>query len=268
MIAAAIPEPVRSRDYLSFSAMRTFQSCPLKYRFRYIDGLPESCTASSLVFGSAIHAAVETVFRAQLCGEPVPDLEALMAVYCSSWQAGQTATIQLGASETSESLEQLARRMLQRFLDSELVRPEGRIIGIEEEFRGELVPGVPDLLGRVDLLLETATDLVIQDFKTARSVWDADQAYESAEQLLLYAELVRRVMPGKPLKLRFAVLTKTREPKVQVLDAPFEADRLERMKHVFQTVWSAIQAGHFYPSPSPMTCSGCGYRSQCTAWRG
>jgi CRISPR/Cas system-associated exonuclease Cas4 (RecB family) len=55
---------------------------------------------------------------------------------------------------------------------------------------------------------------------------------------------------------------------VQVLDAPFEADRLERMKHVFQTVWSAIQAGHFYPSPSPMTCSGCGYRSQCTAWRG
>ena len=36
MIAVATPQ----RDYLSYSAVRTFQGCPLKYRFRYIDGLP------------------------------------------------------------------------------------------------------------------------------------------------------------------------------------------------------------------------------------
>ncbi len=29
-----------TRDYLSYSAVRTFQGCPLKYRYRYIDGLP------------------------------------------------------------------------------------------------------------------------------------------------------------------------------------------------------------------------------------
>ena len=33
--------PPPKRDYLSYSAVRTFQGCPLKYRFRYIDGLPE-----------------------------------------------------------------------------------------------------------------------------------------------------------------------------------------------------------------------------------
>ena len=49
--------PPPTRDYLSFSAVRTFQGCPLKYRFRYIDGLPEDCVASSLVFGSAIAAS-------------------------------------------------------------------------------------------------------------------------------------------------------------------------------------------------------------------
>lgn len=46
------------RDYLSYSAVRTFQSCPLKYRFRYVDGLHEDSVSSSLIFGSAIHAAV------------------------------------------------------------------------------------------------------------------------------------------------------------------------------------------------------------------
>lgn len=148
------------------------------------------------------------------------------------------------------------------------MQPEGRIIGIEEELLGELVPGVPDLLGRVDLLLVTDDHVTIQDFKTARSSWNAEQAEESAEQLLLYGDLVRRLVPGKALKLRFAVITKTNEPKVQVLDAEFDGKHLDRPKQVFKTVWSAVQAGHFYPSPSPMTCSDCGYRSHCTAWRG
>jgi len=268
MIAAADSVLSGHRDYLSYSATRTFQACPLKYRFRYIDGVPESCTSSSLVFGSAIHAAIEAYFQALLVGGSLPDLDALMATYLQCWQANQTEQIQFGSSESVDSLQQLAQRMLAKFLASELVQPEGRIIGIEEELRGELVPGVPDLLGRVDLLLETDEHVVIQDFKTARSAWSSEQAEESAEQLLLYGDLVRRLVPGKSLKLRFAVITKTKEPKVQVLDAEFDAERLDRTKAVFRAVWSAIQAGHFYPSPSPMTCSGCGYRSQCTAWRG
>ena len=276
MIAAAIPEsngrkkvvlPER-RDYLSYSAVRTFQSCPLKYRFRYVDGLPEACTSSSLVFGSAIHAAIEAYFQARLVDDPLPDLDVLMASYRQYWQANQTVPIQFGATDSPESCEQLAQRMLARFLASDLAQPEGRIIGIEEELRGELVPGVPDLLGRVDLILETDDHVVIQDFKTARSAWSPDQAEESAEQLLLYGDLVQRLVPGKDLKLRFAIITKAKEPKVQVLDAAFDGERLDRTKQVFKTVWSAIKAGHFYPSPSPMTCTGCGYRSACTAWRG
>ncbi len=66
MIAVAPPP---KRDYLSYSAVRTFQGCPLKYRFRYIDGLPEDCVSSSLVFGSAIHSAMEFFFSQQLAGE-------------------------------------------------------------------------------------------------------------------------------------------------------------------------------------------------------
>ena len=79
--------------------------------------------------------------------------------------------------------------------------------------RGELIPGLPDLLGRVDLLLETDEHVIIQDFKTARSAWSSEKAEESAEQLLLYGDLVRRLVPGKALRLRFAVITKTKDPK-------------------------------------------------------
>jgi putative RecB family exonuclease len=265
MIAVAPPP---KRDYLSYSAVRTFQGCPLKYRFRYIDGLSEDCVSSSLVFGSAIHSALEFFFSQQLAGEEETGLDELLAVYQQSWRDRSGQAVRFAKTETADSLHQLADRMLKAFLASDLTKQEGRIIGIEEELRGELSPELPDLLGRVDLLLETDDAVVVQDFKTSRSAWNEYQAEDQSEQLLLYADLVRRLVPGKKVRLQFAVITKAKSPKVQLLEANFDESKLDRTKRVFESVWSAISAGHFYPAPSPMQCSGCGYRSQCDAWRG
>ena len=257
-----------TRDYLSYSAVRTFQGCPLKYRFRYIDGLPEDCVSSSLIFGSAIHAAVEFFFSQQLAGEEALSLDELLDVYQQSWWDRSEHEVRFGKTETADSLHELADRMLAAFLASDLTKQEGRIIGVEEELRGELSPGLPDLLGRVDLLLETDDAVVVQDFKTSRSAWNEYQAEDQSEQLLLYGDLVRRLVPGKQLRLQFAVITKAKVPKVQLLETTFDENKLDRTKRVFENVWSAIQSGHFYPSPSPMQCPGCAYRSQCAAWRG
>jgi putative RecB family exonuclease len=265
MITAASPQP---RDYISYSAVRTFQGCPLRYRFRYLDGLSEEVVSASLVFGSAIHAAVEFFSMRQLSGEPCPTRDELLKVYQDAWKQEREAEICFGKNETADSLHSLADRMLRTFLTSDLAKPRGRIIGVEEELRGELTPDLPDLLGRVDLLLETDDAVVVQDFKTSRSAWAETQADEQSEQLLLYGDLVRKLMPGKQIRLEFVVLTKTKSPKIQLLEACFDESKLDRTKLVFQNVWSAIQAGHFYPAPSPMQCGGCGYRSHCDAWRG
>ncbi len=265
MISVAPPP---KRDYLSYSAVRTFQGCPLKYRFRYIDGLPEECVSSALVFGSAIHAVVEFFFSQQLAGEEEPSLDELLSVYQQSWRDRSEQEVRFGKTETTNSLHQLADRMLTAFLASDLTNQEGRILGVEDELRGEMTPQLPDLLGRIDLILETDDSVVVLDFKTSRSAWNDQQAENQSEQLFLYADLVRRLIPGKRLRLQFAVITKAKSPNVQLLEASFEQSKLDRTKRVFESVWSAIQSGHFYPSPSPMQCPSCGYRNQCAAWRG
>ena len=61
MITDLEPSPNRraleltGRDYVSFSALSTYQRCPLQHHFRYVAGLPEATVSASLVFGSAIH---------------------------------------------------------------------------------------------------------------------------------------------------------------------------------------------------------------------
>ena len=57
--ANEVARALTGRDYISWSAISTFRSCPLKYWFRYVAGLPEESVSSALVFGTGIHAAIE-----------------------------------------------------------------------------------------------------------------------------------------------------------------------------------------------------------------
>ena len=159
------------RDYVSHSAISTYQQCPLRYYFRYVANLPEELTSSALVFGSGIHRAAELHFQ-------------------------------------------------------------------------------------------------VIDLKTSRSRWKSGQAENQAEQLLLYSELAKEMAPDKKLRLRFAVISKTKTPSLEMHDVSIHPDRVERTKRVVQRVWKAIQQGTFYPSPSPMKCPSCAYQQACRDWQG
>lgn len=258
------------RDYLSFSAVRTYQSCPLRYYFRYVQGLPETTVSASLVFGSAIHAAIEAHYREQLRGNRTPGLEVLQRAYGAAWKEFGTKQIQFVKEENQASLGRLADRVLNAFRGSDLagIAARGKILAIEEEFRGTLIPGCPEILARVDLLVDTGRDLLVTDFKTARSPWGQEQVADAAGQLLLYHDLVRPLADGRPVRLEFAVITKTQAPVLIRHGIPADCRQIDRTKQIVTRVWEAIQSGLFYPSPSPMNCGGCPFRKPCQEWNG
>jgi putative RecB family exonuclease len=266
--ANEVAKKLTGRDYLSWSAISTFRQCPLKYRFRYIDGLPEESVSSALVFGTGIHSAVEQHFQAALSGDEQPDIERLMFAYRSAWLPHDPDAIQFGSTETRASLDALAARMLTAFLNSPVATVQGRVLGVEEEIRGVLVEGVPDLYGRVDLLTEDADTLVVTDIKTSRSRWSAEQVEDSGEQLLLYSHLASEIAPGKKIATRFLVLTKTRELQIEEHVRGVEPAAVKRTLAGVELVWRAIESGVFYPAPSTMSCASCGYRAACRAWVG
>jgi putative RecB family exonuclease len=266
--ANEVAKSLTGRDYISWSAISTFRTCPLKYKFRYVDGLPEESVSSALVFGTGIHSAVEQHFQAILSGDPKPDLDVLLFAYRSAWLPHDPEAIQFGSTETRSSLDALAARMLTAFLSSPAASVQGRVLGVEEEIRGMLVEGVPDLYGRVDLLTEDADALVVTDIKTSRGRWSQEQVEDSGEQLLLYSHLASEISSGKKIATRFLVLTKTKEPVVEEHVREVEPTAVKRTLAGVERVWRAIKSGVFYPAPSTMNCSGCGYRAACRVWAG
>ena len=259
---------VKQRDYISHSAISTFQRCALQYKFKYLDGLPELTVSASLVFGGAVHSALEHHFQELLAGSAAPSLDVLLDVYQESWKARseEYEEVRFGKGETVDSLSHLADRMLAAFLASPAAVPEGTILGVEEELRCSVLSNTPDLLARIDLITQTDDALVITDFKTARSRWSAGQAENSAEQLLLYGELARRLIPNRGIRVRYLVLTKTKTPAIDSHVVTVNADRVYRTLRAIEQTWLAIQSGCFYPAPSPMNCSSCPFRTACRAW--
>jgi putative RecB family exonuclease len=264
----AVAEVMGGRDYLSYSAISTFQQCPLRFYFRYVLGLREQTIAASLLFGQGIHRAAQIHFEQLLIGRSGPDLDALLDAFWSAWNGGSGAAILFGRGEDVNSIGHLAERLLRTFRNSGFACPTGTILAVEEELRGELIPGFPDLLARVDLVVETNTELEVWDLKTSRTSWSADRVTDSAGQLLLYSELARHLSDGKPLALRFAVLTKSKLPEMNVHDVSPDPHQVQRTKQIVEQVWRAIQAGNFYPNPSPVNCPGCPYREPCRDWAG
>jgi hypothetical protein len=47
-----------------------------------------------------------------------------------------------------------------------------------------------------------------------------------------------------------------------------ERRQIAREKRIVEQVWAGIQAGVFYPAPSPAQCPTCPFREECRRWTG
>ena len=266
-----IARELTGRSYVSHSAVSTYQTCPLRYFFTYVAQLPKERVSASLVFGGAIHSALEAHSHAVMVGEPAPSVDQLVTVYQRAWKGGATSRVRFGKGDSEASLGDLARRMLQAFVESPVAQIDGTILGIEEELRAPIIPGCPDVLGRLDLLVLTDNHLRVTDFKTSRSRWTEAKIQESAPQMLLYAELVRPLaqeLGVEEVRLEWVVITKTKQPAVDIHTLTPEPKQIARTRAVVRRVWEGIRGGSFFPSPSSLSCSTCPFQNTCRAWEG
>ncbi len=269
MTMGQIAETITGRDYLSHSQISAYQSCPLKWWFSYVAQARPEFISAAMLFGSSIHSAVQRHLEALIAHDQPPTLDELMTAYRDHWQAeSNSIPVRFGKTDNFESLTNTAKETLKEFLASPYAHPEGEILGIEETLRIQLADDLPDLVAKVDLIEYRRDELVITDYKTSRSMWTPDTAFDHAEQLVLYGHAAQPIARDLKVKtrLQFVVLTKTKKPQVDSFQIEYGLDPVERTRTVVRHVFRAMKAGMIYPAPSTMNCGGCPFQKRCKSW--
>ncbi len=270
-----VMEAITGRDYVTYSQVATYQKCPLQWKFRYVDGAEPEEVSAALLLGSGVHAAIEHHFQQIMQAGVLPSIDELLRVFDACWDKEINALpVTYPKGQDRVTVRATAQRMIEQFMASPHAVPEGQIVGIEETFRVVLADDLPDLMGRIDVVTWLGNELLITDYKTARSMWAPDTAQENADQLMLYSvgmqDLARTLSDDAKIALRFVIVTKTKEVKIESLPVKLDPDRLHRTRLTVRSVVAAMQHASktesVYPSPSQFNCATCPYGRRCASW--
>ena len=265
-MAVLEPKPRSTIKHLSWSGISEYRLCPRRFYFRKIVCIPEESRSATLVFGGAIHKAVESVYEAKLEGRKAPNARALLAAYDSAWdaEADNGPEITYPKGESQDTLRETAGKMLTA-LRKHALKQQGQIVAIEHESLFVLVPGVVPLKARIDLVEIEGDSLVLSDWKTSKSRWSDSKTVEALPQLVIYAaataSLVRE-FDLKRIKPRFVVVTKARTTVIQVLEPQASQTDVVRVKELVSETADAIQKGVF-PRREGWPCNYCPFVKRC-----
>ena len=76
-------------QHLSHSQISTYLTCPLRYKFHYVDQIPPEFTSAALVFGQAMHEAAAAFYQAHLEGDALRK-DQMVDVYRDTWRGRES----------------------------------------------------------------------------------------------------------------------------------------------------------------------------------
>ncbi|WP_246003978.1 RecB family exonuclease [Nocardioides marmoriginsengisoli] len=250
---------------ISPSRAGEFKSCPLMYRYRTIDKLPEA-PSSAAVRGSLVHQVLEDLFDLPAAERTPERAEELVPRAWEKLQAARPEAAELLAQLDQDEEDWLAacRPLLATYFDLEDPRrlePAERELYVEALLDSKLLlRGVVD---RIDIAPDGAIRVV--DYKTSSS---PGEAYEATAlfQMRFYALVLWRTRGVIPAMLRLVYLGNS-----EILSyVPDEQDLLATQRQV-EALWDAIRearrTGEWLPRRSPM-CGWCSYKQHCSEFGG
>ncbi|WP_236245455.1 PD-(D/E)XK nuclease family protein [Streptomyces sp. CC210A] len=261
------PSGPRAPSSLSPSRASDFMRCPLLYRFRVIDRLPEK-PSEAATRGTLVHAVLERLFDAPAAERTAPRARALVP---RQWDRLLETRPELGElfadDPEGERLAQWlgeAEGLVERWFaleDPTSLEPAERELSVEAELDSGLrLRGVID---RVDVA--PTGEVRIVDYKTGRAP-RPEYADEAWFQMVFYALVVRRLKGVLPRRLQLVYLG---SGDVITYD-PVEAD-LRRVERRLLALWEAIrratETGDWRPRKTRL-CGWCDHQALCPEFRG
>jgi superfamily I DNA/RNA helicase/RecB family exonuclease len=243
--------PRRGDGSLSLSAsdLDLYLTCPLKYKFSRVFGIPREPTINQR-FGILIHNVLERFHKEEpVTGEE--GMQRLMSLFEAGWRRSG-----FGSSDDELQFRDRAREAMRLYFERE-AESEGEPVWLERKF--DIQIGKHHVRGRVDRVDRLpGGDHELIDYKTGERKSEAE--LESDLQLALYRLAAREAWELEAGSGSYYYVL-----DAEKVAAPCNPDDAERVERTVLQVGEGILGQDFEPRPSATVCSWCDYRLICPA---
>jgi DNA helicase-2/ATP-dependent DNA helicase PcrA len=244
--------PRRGDGSLSLSAsdLGLYLTCPLKYKFARVFGIPQEPTINQR-FGILIHNVLERFHKEDDDQAGEEGLNRLMGLFEAGWR--RTG---FGSSDDELQFRDRAREAMRLYWERES-ESEGVPVWLERKFDIRIGDHyVRGRVDRVDRLPDGSHELI--DYKTGERKSEAE--LENDLQLALYRLAAREAWEVEAKSASYYYVL-----DADKVAAPIRPDDAERVERTVLQVGEGVIGQDFEPRPSPTVCSWCDYRLICPA---
>jgi RecB family exonuclease len=248
------PTPI---NVFSFSRIKTFHQCPLRYRYRYLQGQKEAFRSIESYLGNVVHEVLQWLYE-ERSGDSSPESEDALEEFSRRWSemwTPEVAVVRL--SDTAEDAIRVGRKMLESFFANVYRRDRSSTVSLEQRYSIRLsadvmFTGFADRVGRTQ-----KGRLFVVDYKTSKTEGDPGEFSEGL-QAPLYAACALERNDDEEALAGYHYL-RAGSTRWQVVTRDRARSLLERFLLLAER---AVAAPEFPPRPGVL-CAWCGFNHVC-----
>ena len=242
-------------ERLSPSGAATFEHCPRRWRFRYVDRLPDPPGVDALV-GTFAHRVLEHLMQQHPIRRTKDDARRIARAVWPEMSGSQDYLDLELDDEQAKEFRWRAWRAIEGLW--RLEDPTGVDVRATEQQLSVTLDGVP-FRGVVDRVESEPNGLVISDYKSGRAP-TARFAPSRLQQVLLYASAIAEETGEQPVRAQLLYLG---QKIVATAVTPVELEgAVEQLKSTWGAIGDACHADDFSAQPGPL-CGYCPYVERC-----
>jgi CRISPR/Cas system-associated exonuclease Cas4 (RecB family) len=244
------------RGYISYSQINTYQTCPRKYYYAYVEER-EVPLNEKILLGIAFHSTLEDFFKKKIKNKSVKKTSII-----KSFKKHFTTIQKENEVIWNRNREDVENRGI-RFLDYFMMHlaPDINPLMVEKKLQVELEDLDVTLKGIIDLVEK---DYAITDFKTTASKWSNSRMKRSYLQMVIYRYLFEKSFETPNPELKLKILYSSNKNKIGHQEVVLTPDdiHLEKMFEIIRYVVDNIRKEIFYRNQS-YVCGFCDFKPIC-----
>jgi DNA helicase-2/ATP-dependent DNA helicase PcrA len=251
---------------MNVTALSAYLNCPLGFYYKNLIRIP-SGKSENLEFGSAVHHALEKLFRRMQDGkqEIFPSKDEMMAEF--NWYMHRHR--ENFTKEAFERRMEYGDEVLRNYYDK-YINSWNKVVAVERNIRGVIVNNVP-LKGKLDKLEFTGKEINVVDYKSG----DIDKAMAKLKgpndkepnggdywrQAVFYKLLIDNYeqKDWKVISTEFDFIEPDKKKEYRKEKIVISPADIETVKQQIKTVWDKIQARDFYTGCGKEDCHWCNF---------